>query len=87
MQRTEKRLLPYRLTTAEITYRLPDRPAVLQQFIWQDFDILPHFPVLRRFLDFWGANLDGKLHSVRVDCGRLLGPSEVRVCDCLITVH
>jgi uncharacterized protein Usg len=26
----------YSLTTAEILYRLPDHPALLQSFIWQD---------------------------------------------------
>ena len=25
----------YRLTTAEILYRMPDHPAILQTFIWQ----------------------------------------------------
>ena len=56
----------YRLTTAEILYHLPDHPHMLQTFLWQHLDIAPHFPVLRRFLDFWARNLDGKLHSVKV---------------------
>jgi uncharacterized protein Usg len=42
----------YRLTTAEILYRLPDHPHLLQSFIWQQFDLAPDFPVLRKFLDF-----------------------------------
>jgi uncharacterized protein Usg len=56
----------YRLTTAEIIYRLPDHPALLQSFIWQKFDLAPNFPELRRFLEFWKANIEGKLHSVNV---------------------
>jgi len=60
----------YRLTTAEIVYRLPDDPERLQTFIWQKFDIAPDFPELSRFLDFWRNNIDGKLHSVRVGQGR-----------------
>ena len=87
MHRMETRLLPYRLTTAEIIYRLPDRPAVLQQFIWQDFDLHPELPVLRRFLDFWQRHLEGRLHSVRVEASRLLGPGEVRFADSLITIN
>ena len=57
----------HRLTTAEIVYHLPDHPRLLQSYIWQDYDIAPRFPVLHKFLDFWQGNLDGKLHSVRID--------------------
>ena len=60
----------YRLTTAEIIYRLPDHPNKLQTFIWQKFDIAPEFPELSRFLKFWRDNLDGELYSVRVGQGR-----------------
>jgi len=56
----------YRLTTAEILYHLPDHPGILQSYVWQDLDVAPRFPALRRFLDFWQAELDGRLHSVRV---------------------
>ena len=56
----------YRLTTAEILYHMPDHPALLQSYIWQELDLAPQFPVLRKFLEFWEHNLDGKLHSVRV---------------------
>ena len=43
----------YSLTTAEILYRLPDHPALLQSYIWQDYDMSPRFPKLLGFLDFW----------------------------------
>ena len=59
-----QQLKGYRLTTAEILYHLPDHPHLVQSFIWQELDIAPQFPVLRRFLDFWEQNIDGKLHSV-----------------------
>ncbi|MDH3920560.1 MAG: usg protein, partial [Rhodospirillales bacterium] len=55
-------LRDYRLTTAEILYRLPDHPALLQSYIWQEYDLLPDYPVLHRFLDFWQRSLDGKLY-------------------------
>ena len=29
----------YRLTTAEILYRLPDHPSLLQSYIWQEYDL------------------------------------------------
>ena len=53
----------YRLTTAEIIYRLPDHPALLQSFIWQKFDLAPDFPELNKFLEFWRNNIEGKLQQ------------------------
>lgn len=78
MVETRNRLLSYRLTTAEITYHLPDYPSLLQHFIWQDHDLAPHFPALRRFLQFWSRNLEGRLHSVKVSAASLVKPAEFR---------
>jgi uncharacterized protein Usg len=73
-------LRDYRLTTAEILYHLPDHPKLLQTFLWQEYDLAPHFPELRRFLDFWVKEIEGKLHSVRVANKRLITPEEMRYC-------
>lgn len=73
-----RQLAGYRLTTAEITYRRPDFPALLQHYIWQDLDIAPRFPVLTGFLEFWESNLDGPLHSIRVASTGLVSPAEFR---------
>lgn len=83
----ERQLHDYRLTTAEITYRLPDYPNLLQKFIWQDLDLAPKFPVLRRFLGFWQTNLQGQLHSVRVASQLLIAPPQMRTVDDLLIVH
>jgi uncharacterized protein Usg len=69
----------YSLTTAEILYRMPDHPLLLQSYIWQEYDVHPRFPRLRTFLDFWEQNLDGKVHSVTVAHTRLIAPAELRV--------
>jgi uncharacterized protein Usg len=79
MSTLERKLAGYRLTTAEIIYRLPDHPVMLQTFIWQDLDIAPKFPVLTKFLHFWQSNLDGKLHSVRVASRQLIADAEMKV--------
>jgi uncharacterized protein Usg len=44
-------LAGFSLTTAEILYRLPDHPSLLQSYIWQEYDLHPRFPRLRTFLD------------------------------------
>jgi uncharacterized protein Usg len=77
----------YRLTTAEILYRMPDHPHLLQTYVWQELDLAPEFPVLRNFLEFWRRNLDGKLHSVRVASAALIKPAEFRLNPNLLTLH
>lgn len=77
----------YRLTLAEIIYRMPDHPGVLQTFVWQDLDLAPRFPVLRGFLDFWTRNLDGPLHMVRVAHSALIKPAEIRFHDHELRLH
>jgi uncharacterized protein Usg len=64
----------YRLATAEILYRMPDHPSLLQSYVWQEYDLPPSFPALTKFLRFWRDNLDGELHSVRVTSAKLLSP-------------
>lgn len=68
----------YRLTTAEILYHLPDHPALLQSFIWQEYDVAPKFPRLRGFLDFWQREIDGRLHSVMVANQKIIHASDIR---------
>jgi len=74
----EKQLSGYRLTTAEILYHMPDRPNLLQSYVWQDYDRAPEFPILHRFLQFWRTTLDGRLHSVRVASRELVSPARFR---------
>ena len=77
----------YRLTTAEIIYHLPDHPDLLQSFVWQKLDCAPDFPELRRFLDFWSRNIDGKLHSVRVAQARFAGRPRYRHLKASFLLH
>ena len=69
----------YSLTTAEILYRLPDHPTLLQSFIWQEYDVHPRFPRLKGFLDFWTYNLEGSLFRVTVAHKKLITPAEVKL--------
>jgi len=50
----------FSLTTAEILYRLPDYPRLIQSYIWQDYDLAPNFPKLMDFLNYWAAHLAGR---------------------------
>ena len=87
MSDLQRQLNGYRLTTAEILYRMPDHPAVLQSFVWQKLDIAPRYPVLHGFLEFWEREIEAKIHSVRVASAELLGPSRVRHAGALLQLH
>jgi len=80
-------LAGFSLTTAEILYRLPDHPSLLQSYIWQEYDSAPRFPKLKSFLDFWVAKLDGKLFRVTVAHSRLIRPAELRLIGTEFKVH
>ncbi len=87
MTTCEKRPGRYRLTTAEITYHLPDYPHILQSFVWQNLDLAPTFPALRRFLAFWQRNLEGKVHSVKVACSGIITSPQFRAVDTIVTLN
>jgi len=83
----QKQIEGYGLTTAEILYRMPDHPALLQTYVWQDYDLCPAFPNLRRFLDFWASQLDGPLHAVTVGHQRLVKACDLRTLDAEFRLH
>jgi uncharacterized protein Usg len=82
-----RQVLGYGLTTAEIVYRRPDRPWLLQTYVWQDYDLCPNFPALRHFLAFWQEKLEGPLFSVTVAHSNLIKPAELRAVDGVFRLH
>ncbi|MCI5059792.1 MAG: usg protein [Alphaproteobacteria bacterium] len=77
----------YRLTTAQILYHLPDHPDLLQEFIWQHYDLAPKFPKLHKFLNFWERKIEGSLHSVYVAEKKLIGPAKTKLYDAEFTLQ
>ena len=65
------------LTTAQIIYHVPDHYELLQDFVWQEYDLFPEFPSLRKFLAFWEEQIEGQLHSITVAHARLITPLEL----------
>lgn len=76
-----KQLDNYRLTTAQIFYHMPDYEKILQEFIWQEYDLAPEFPELNKFLTFWEKKIDGALHSVYVADTKIISVSDYRNAD------
>ncbi len=67
----------YGLTTAQIIYHMPDHHELLQDFLWQEYDLFPAFPELRKFLAFWEEKIEGPVHSITVAHARLITPLEL----------
>jgi len=82
-----RQLEGFSLTTANILYRMPDRPLILQSYLWQDWDMAPKFPVLEKFLDFWERELDGPIHSVEVAHCKMIAPAEWKRVDGIFRLH
>ena len=87
MQALVRQLEGFSLTTAEILYRLPDYPRLLQSYVWQEYDLAPRFPMLTDFLGFWITNLDGALYRVRVAHRRLIAPQEFNFVEGELRLH
>lgn len=77
----------YSLTTAEILYRMPDHPGLLQSFLWQDYDVAPRFPRLEAFLNYWHTHLDGPLYRITVAHRKLVSPAEFQFRDGKFVLH
>src|SRR3954466_12458279 len=82
-----KQVLGYGLTTAEILYRMPDHPPLLQTYVWQNSVLFPNFPALKDFLLFWQLKLEGPLYAVTVAHSKLIKPAELRAVDGVFRLH
>jgi uncharacterized protein Usg len=78
MTEIERQLNGYRLTTAEIIYRMPDHLDLLQTYVWQALDLAPKFLELNKFLSFWEREIEGPLYAVKVANTELLKPARTR---------
>lgn len=76
-----------RLTTAQIFYHMPDFAHILQEFIWQDYDIVPKYPKFRSFLEFWEHKIEGSLHSIYLAETGLITASEFKNASHLKIIH
>jgi uncharacterized protein Usg len=82
-----RQLEGYGVTTANILYRMPDHPSILQSFIWQHYDLHPEFPELFKFLQFWSKEIEGAIHRVIVGHSRLIKPAEIRMVGAEFRLH
>ena len=77
----ELQLKGHGLLTAQVFYFLPDYPSLIQQYVWQDYDEAPDYPILFKFLDHWRREIEAKIQSVRIAHQLTIGPREFRHVD------
>ena len=87
MTETELMLKGYGLTTAEMLYRMPDHPHVLNTYVWQDYDLAPDHNRLLDFIAFWRESIEGPLHSVRFTHRREIRAGEWTSCSGEFRIH
>jgi uncharacterized protein Usg len=87
MTEIERQLNGYRLTTAEIIYRMPDHLDLLQTYVWQALDLAPSFPELHKFLKFWEHEIEGPLYAVKVAGSEILAPARSRHVNHSLALH
>ena len=83
----QQRLAGSGLLTAEIIYRMPDHPSILQTFAFQTLDVGPQFPRLHEFLDHWRREIEAIIHTIRVAHADWVGPAEVAFRDGEFTLN
>lgn len=52
------------LVTIDIFYYIPDYDNIVQEFVWQTEDVVPEFPRVHRFLNFWKKDIDAVIQEV-----------------------
>ena len=82
----KQQLRGFGLTTANILYRMPDHPGVLQMFVGRSTTCaaVSRAPPLPRILE---RELDGPLHSVTVAHQRLVSERELRAVSAEFRLH
>jgi len=49
-----------------VLYFLPDYNSIIQEFVFQQYDLLPEYPKLSKFIRFWKRNIEAEIHSVGI---------------------
>ena len=77
----------YGSTLIEVYYWRPDYPDLLQTFSFQQDDVAPDFPSLKKFLAHWHMNVKARLHWVRYSHSTLIKPREIEFAKYVGRLH
>ena len=54
------------IVTIDVFYYLPEYTNILQEFVWQTDDIVPEYPRVHQFLNYWKENINAVISEVIV---------------------
>lgn len=77
----------YRLCRAQIIYRNPDDPELLETYVWQELDHAPDFPVLKSFLRAWSTYCTSDIESVEVCECEDITPDDLAFASISLLIH
>ena len=81
----QKQVHGYGLTTANILYRRPDHPWLLQSYVWQNYDLSTHISLSCSAFWSFGRNLS------KVPCilahSHLVRPAEIKTVGGIFRLH
>lgn len=49
-----------------VLYWMPDYNNILQQFMWSTEDVVPEYPRVKKFLNFWHENIEAVISEVQI---------------------
>lgn len=52
------------LVTVQIFYVIPGFRLIINDFLWQTFDLRPRYPRIHCFLDYWHREIDAVIKEI-----------------------
>ena len=54
------------LVSVRVFYYRPDFRNLIQEFAWQTEDVVPKYPRVNRFLNYWKENIDAVIADIEM---------------------
>ena len=81
----EKMVRGFGLTTMDVTYDRLDFPSMVQTFTYQQYDLWPKFPYMRRVIECISSKT--RVRRVIIAHARLIKPAELRMVGAEFRLH
>ena len=59
-------LIKNTIVTVNVFYWMPDYHHILQEFIWQTYDVTPEYPRVHNFLNYWHDNIEAVIEEIEI---------------------
>jgi len=50
-----------------IYYYIPDYNSLVQEFTWGTIDVIPEYPRINKFLNYWHKHINAVINSIELD--------------------